>query len=222
MGARMTRGLVYFVVLLAAGCAAWQPSKAQAAEEDTQFWLVVTAGGEIAESTRLTLDASQRWREAARGGDQQTLRFTLERTVAQDVRIGAGAMVLEANGTTELRPHQQVTFALGPFEARTRLEQRFFDGADRVEVRLRQRLQYVQPLGDGWRANIGAEWLGLLQGRNAGEGASTEQWRAQAGVAYRIGERLDLGANYWLLVFPQGDRPARLSHVPQATLTWRF
>ena len=218
----MTKVSMRFAMLLAATCAAWQPSKALAGDEDTQFWLITNATGEIADGTQLSIDASQRWREQARGGDQQTLRISIERTIATGVRIGGGAMVLEADGSTELRPHQQVSIVLGRFESRTRIEERFFDGADRVELRLRQRVQYAQPLGDGWRANLSGEWLGLLQGRASGQGSSTEQWRAQAGVAYKLSDKLDVGANYWLLIFPRGDSPARYSHIPQAVLTWHF
>jgi hypothetical protein len=209
-------------MLLAATLAAWQPSKAHAADEDVQLWQFVFLTADLDKDTRLTVDATQRWREDARGDEQQTIRFTIEQTVAQGVRIGGGGAVFDAGGTTEIRPHQQIVLTEGRFEFRTRFEQRFFDGADRVELRLRQRVQYNQPLGDGWRASVGGEWLGLLQGRNDGEGASTEQWRAQAGVAYRINERLEVGANYWLLAFPRGDRPARFTHVPQTTLTYRF
>ncbi len=218
----MTRMPMRFALLLAAGLAAWQPSKAMAADEDVQLWQIVNATGDIADGTRLTVDASQRWREQARGDEQQSIRFTIEQTVAKDVRIGGGAAVFDAGGNTEIRPHQQVIFVAGKFEFRTRLEQRFFDDADRVELRLRQRIQYSQPLGKGWRANVGGEWLGLLQGRNAGQGASTEQWRAQAGIVYQISDKLEVGANYWLLAFPRGDRPGRISHVLQTVLTYRF
>ncbi|WP_054119056.1 DUF2490 domain-containing protein [Porphyrobacter sp. AAP60] len=218
----MNRTITHFAMLLAALAAAWQPSKARAADEDVQLWQFVFLTGDIGEDTRLTVDATQRWREAARGDDQQTLRVTIEQQVAEGVRIGGGGALFDAGGATEIRPHQQVTLVSGRIEARTRLEQRFFDGADRVEVRLRQRIQYNQPLGNGWRASIGGEWLGLLQSRNEGEGASTEQWRAQTGVAYRVSEKLEIGANYWLLAFPRGDRPARYSHVPQTVLIYRF
>lgn len=210
------------LALIAAPATAWQPSTARAQDEDVQLWQIVNITGDIGEDTRLAVDASQRWREEARGGEQQTLRFTIDQRLTRDVQIGGGAMVLDAGGSTELRPHQQVTFALGRFEARTRLEERFFDGADRVELRLRQRIQYTQPLGQGWRASVGGEWFGLLQSRNAGEGASTEQWRAQVGVAYRLSQKVEIGANYWLLVFPNGERPDRLTHVPQTVLTYRF
>jgi len=83
-------------------------------------------------------------------------------------------------------------------------------------------VQYNQPLGDGWRASLGGEWLGLLQGRNDEQGASTEQWRAQVGIAYRISKRIEVGTNYWLLVFPGGSAPDRITHVPQTVLTYRF
>lgn len=209
-------------LLLAATCAAWQPSKALAAEEDTQFWLIANATGEIADGTRLTIDASQRWREQARGDEQQSLRVSIEHDIAKDLRIGGGMMVLDAGGKTELRPHQQVSFVIGRFESRTRLEERFFDGADRVELRLRQRIQYATKLGKGWRGTLGGEWLGLLQGRNAGQGASTEQWRLQAGITRHLSDKLDLGANYWAIIAPRGDRQARLSHIPQVVLTWHF
>jgi hypothetical protein len=218
----MTHKPMRFALLLAALAAAWQPSKAHAAEEDTQFWLMTFATGEVAEGTTLTVDGSQRWRSDARGGDQQTFRVNIDRALSKGVRVGGGMMVLDAGGLTELRPHQQIIVVKGRFESRTRLEERFFDGADRMELRLRQRILYTQPIAEGWRATLNGEWFGLLQGRNAGQGASTEQWRAQAAVIHRIGKQLDLGAGYWLVVFPRGSRPDRISHVPLTTLTWHF
>jgi hypothetical protein len=209
-------------LLLAASLAAWQPSVVHAADEDVQLWQIMNVTGDLDRDTRLTVDASHRWREDARGDEQQTIRVTFEQTVADGVRIGGGGAVFEAAGNTEIRPHQQVILALGNIELRTRLEQRFFDGADRMELRLRQRAQFNQPLGGGWRASLGGEWLGLLQSRRRNEGASTEQWRAQVGLSYRVGKRLELGANYWLLAFPSGARPTRYSHVPQTVLTYRF
>ena len=218
----MIRSPTHFAMLLAALIAAWQPSIARAQDEDVQLWQIVNVTGDIAEGTRLTVDVSQRWREQARGDEQQTYRVMIEQTIAKGVRIGGGGAVFEAGGNTELRPHQQVTLVKGNVEFRTRLEERLFDGADRVELRLRQRVQYTQALGDGWRATAGGEWLGLLQSRSAEEGASTEQWRAQAGIAHKVNDHVELGANYWLVEFPRGDQPNRISHIMQTVLTYRF
>lgn len=218
----MTRTAIRIATLLAALASAWQPSAARAADEDVQLWNAVFLTGELDEDTRLTIDASHRWREAGRGGEQQTIRATVEQTIAPGIRIGGGAALFEAGGVSEFRPHQQVTFVVGRFDFRTRMEERFIDGADRAELRLRQRIQYNQPLGRGWRASLGGEWLGRLQGRQRSQGTATDQWRAQTGIAYRIGPHVEIGANYWLIAAPRGPRPARLTHVPQTVLTVRF
>jgi len=219
----MTRWPMRFAMLLAATLAAWQPSKAHAGEEDTQFWLNAIATGKVGEDTTLTIDATQRWRgDQEVGNDQQTIRVSVEQQVADRTRIGGGIMLFDTAGLTEIRTHQQATFTLGRIEARTRLEQRFFDGADRMELRLRQRFTYNEPIAEGWRAAAGVEWLGIVQSRNADEATSTEQWRFQASVVHRVTKNLDVGAVYWLVSFPRGDRPERVSHIPQAAITYRF
>ncbi|WP_172449844.1 DUF2490 domain-containing protein [Porphyrobacter sp. HT-58-2] len=219
----MTLGPMRSALLLAAMLAAWQPSKARAGEEDTQFWLNAIATGQIGEGTTLTIDATQRWRgDEEVGNDQQTIRVMVEQQVADNTRLGGGIMLFDTAGLTEIRTHQQATVIVGRIEARTRLEQRFFDGADRMELRLRQRFTYNQPIANNWRASAGVEWLGIMQSRRADEGRSTEQWRFQTNLIHRAAPNLEVGAIYWLVVFPRGPRPDRVSHIPQATLIYRF
>jgi len=218
----MTRMPVRIAMLLAALAGAWQPSKARAADEDTQFWLTGIVRGNLDEDLILVIDTSLRVREPRIGPDQQTLRVTVEKEVADGVRIGGGAAIFETGGQTELRPHQQATFTTGRLELRTRLEERFFDDADRMELRFRQRVQYNQPIAPSWRGTAGVEWLALLRARNRGEGFSSDQWRFQASVSREIGKNLELGAIYWLVLKPRGERTDRISHIPQAAITYRF
>lgn len=219
----MTQKSIRNAMLLAATLAAWQPSKARADDEDTQFWLNTIATGKIGAGTTLTIDATQRWRDPREvGADQQTIRAAIDQQVAKRTRIGGGIMLFDTAGLTEIRTHQQATFSLGRVEARTRIEQRFFDGADRMELRLRQRFTYIQPIAKGWRGTTGIEWLGTLQSRNAGEGSSTEQWRLQSGLFHRLNDRVEVGAMYWMVIFPRGVQPNRTSHIPQASITYRF
>lgn len=219
----MSKAVFQFPLLLAALAAAWQPSIACASDEDTQFWLNAIATGPIDDDTTLTIDGTQRFRSDDKvGADQQTIRVTVEQQIADRTRLGGGIMLFDTAGLTEIRLHQQAVFNLGRIEARTRLEERFFDGADRMELRLRQRVQYNQPIAAGWRAAAGVEWLGIMQSRSRGEGASTEQWRMQSSISHRVSPQLEIGAIYWLVVFPRGDLPARTSHIPQAVVTYRF
>lgn len=119
--------------LLAALGAAWQPSIAHAADEDKQLWIYAVAVTDLNDDTRLTFDASARWREERSGDEQQTIRFNLEQEISDSTRIGGGLGVFDAGGLTEIRPHQEITFTTGQIVLRTRIEQRFFDGADRLE-----------------------------------------------------------------------------------------
>ncbi|MFO6448515.1 DUF2490 domain-containing protein [Erythrobacter sp. NE805] len=218
----MTLGPIRCAMLLAALAAAWQPSKASATEEDTQFWLNTFVTGPIGKTTTLTVDATQRWRSDRVGPDQQTIRVLIDEQVARRARIGGAVMLFDTDGLTEVRLHQQAVFSLGRIDARTRVEERFFDGADRMEVRLRQRFTYNQPIAEKWRATAGVEWLGIMRSRNRGEGASTEQWRFQTSVVHSLDKRFDVAALYWMVAFPRGDRPARVSHIPQVAFTVRF
>ncbi|WP_072673406.1 DUF2490 domain-containing protein [Erythrobacter sanguineus] len=209
-------------MLLAALAAAWQPSKAFASDEETQFWLNTIVTGGLSEDTTLTIDGTQRWRKEEEGSDQRTIRVLVEQQVGDAARVGGGIGVFETGGLTEIRLAQQAVFTPGRFELRTRLEERFFDSADRMELRLRQRVQYNQPIAQGWRGTAGVEWLGIMQSRNSDEGASTDQWRFQTSIVHSLGENLDIGAIYWLVIFPRAGLPSRTNHIPQAVVTYRF
>lgn len=218
----MMKGFSRFASVIACAWAAWQPSTAIAGEEDVQLWVYAVAQGEFDDDTSWALDGSARWREQARGDEQQTYRLTIDQDVDDGVKIGGGFGVFEAGGLTELRPFQQLTLSRGRLSARTRIEQRFFDGADRMELRLRQMVRYAQPLGSGWRASIDGEFLHLAQTRNRNPLAATDQWRARTIVTRRVSESLSLGAGYLLIYTPRPRANDRINHVPQIYVTRRF
>lgn len=208
--------------VIACAVAAWQPSAAFARDNDVQLWVYAVATGHLDDDTSVTVDGSSRWRDRANGDDQQTLRVTFEQDAAEGVRIGGGIGQFETGGATEIRPHQQFTFSRGGFSTRTRIEQRFFDGADRMELRLRQRVGYLQPLGPGWEANIDAEFLTLTQTRNRNSNVARDQWRGRFILQYHASERFTLGAGYLLVFTPQTGRPDQINHVPQVQATRKF
>jgi hypothetical protein len=37
-----------------------------------------------------------------------------------------------------------------------------------------------------------------------------------------VSKNIDVGAIYWMVIFPRGDGPARTSHIPQAAIIYRF
>ncbi len=218
----MTRMPVRSAMLLAAALAAWQPSKAQANPEDTQFWLVGFARGKIGEDVLLTIDTSYRWRDPEFGADQQTFRVSVEKSLEDDVRIGGGMALFQSGAVSEYRPHQQFRYAKHGLDLRTRFEQRWFDGADRVELRIRQRVQYTREIAPRLEAFGSSEWFGIVQSRRSDGRRGTEQVRNIAGLAYRVSDKLDIAPSYMLQITPRPGSPDAISHIGQVTLNWSF
>lgn len=218
----MTRAPLRFAMLLAALACAWQPSVARANPEDTQFWVVGFARGKLDDDVYITIDSSYRWRDPEFGADQQTFRVSIEKALEDDVRIGGGAALFQTGGVSEYRLHEQFRYAAGGLDLRTRLEQRWFDGADQMELRIRQRIQYTQGIAPRLEVVGSSEWFGIVQSRREGGRRGTEQIRNIIGVAYEVSDRLDITPSYMLQITPREGRADAISHVPQLTLNWRF
>lgn len=209
-------------MLLAAACAAWQPSSAQANPEDTQLWLVGFVRGNLTDELFVTIDTSQRWRDPVFGADQQTFRITLEQKATDTIKLGGGVSWFQTGAIGEARLHQQFRYTAGGLDLRTRLEQRWFEGAEQTEWRLRQRVQYTHALVPGVRALASSEWFGILRARRARGTGGTEQVRTIIAVAFDVADNLDIQPSYLLQVTPRENRPDAISHVPQITLNYRF
>jgi hypothetical protein len=210
------------LALLAAVIAAWQPSKAMANPEDTQFWLVGFARGKVGDGIYLTIDTSYRWRDPEFGADQQTFRVSVEKALEDDIRIGGGMSLFQTGGVSEYRPHQQFRYARNGLDLRTRFEQRWFDGADQVELRVRQRIQYTHGIAPRLEVIGSSEWFGIVQSRRDNGRRGTEQIRNIIGAAYKVSDKLDIAPSYMLQITPRPGRPDAISHISQLTLNWSF
>ncbi|MEE4315567.1 MAG: DUF2490 domain-containing protein [Erythrobacter sp.] len=194
-----------------------------AQEQDTQMWVYAVAKTDLGDDTALTIDFTQRWREERRGDEQRTARVTVLHEVTDGVRLGGGGGVFEtARGRTELRPHQEIDLAFGRFSARTRVEQRFFDGADRMEVRVRQLVRYTHPFGGGVKLALDGEYLGIAQSRTRAGNRPRNQWRARAILTAKVSDALSLGGGYMAIHTPIKGQGDQLTHVPEAYITLRF
>lgn len=213
---------VRLLPLLAALGAAWQPSIASAADEDTQLWIYAVAVTDLDDDTRLTFDASARWREERRGDEQQTIRFNLEQEVGDSVRVGGGLGVFEAGGLTEIRPHQEITFTAGWIALRTRIEQRFFDGADRMEFRFRQRLRYSLPVSGTVDVRFDGEYFNLVQTQFRRPDLARDQLRGRVELGWKAARNLRLAMAYLAIHTPTPNAPDPFNHVPQAWIEYRF
>jgi len=192
---------------------------ARAADEDTQLWVTQSASVPLAEGIDGTLDVSERYRET---GVQLLTRASADFRLSEVAVVGGGAAhVITEGGAEEFRPHQQLTLTFGPLALRSRVEERFFDGADRMELRLRQRATLTQPLSKSLKAALAGELLYLARTRNAGDGDRIDQWRANATLTQRLSPGLEGTVGYLMIFQPLDGGPDKLSHVAQVSISYK-
>jgi hypothetical protein len=190
---------------------------ARAAEEDVQVWIGESASTALSSTAQGTLDLSQRFRDS---GNQRLTRGTVEFRLSPHAAIGGGAAYVSTlDGADEFRPHQQLTLTYGPLALRTRVEERFFEHADRMELRLRQRIGVTVPVSHRLKAGLSGELLYIAQSQDANKGAYVDQWRANATLARHLAADLEAMLGYLAIYSPREGSPDKLSHVAQLTLT---
>ena len=201
----------------AAGAALLQPHAAAAATSSEELWAEVAAKGDIGPDTDLKLEIEQRRRD---GPNEWIVGAEVNHDVG-GFKIGGGMEVHEIDGFTEVRPYQQVTFATGPLDFRTRLEERFYDDSDQLALRLRQRARVQLPVGTATKAFGSAELLYQLQDRIEDGPQRIDQWRFNAGLVHRVGD-IELSGGYLFQIRPRDGGATRHTHVAQVGAAYRF
>jgi hypothetical protein len=190
---------------------------ARAAQEDVQLWVFLNAVVPVDDGVAATLEVSPRSRE---GTDQLLLRGSVDVQLSPHASVGGGVAWVDFAGGREFRPHQQVQLTYGPVQFRTRVEERFFAGADRAQVRLRQRVQVTTPVADGVNAVGLIELLYNARPEVRTQSARIDSWRGSLAATWRASRHVELGAGYLAIYSPRAGRD-RLAHVPQLRLTVR-
>jgi hypothetical protein len=202
------------------------PLTARAADEETQVWLTGTMVTPLAEDVTGTFELSRRIRE---GDDQVLLRGNADWKLSEAVSLGGGAAyvnsidgLLETGEDKEFRPHQQLTLSFGVFAFRTRVEQRFFEEADRMGLRIRQRVQASTTVAKDTRAAVSGELFYIARSEDeGGDDGQIAQWRLNATLAHRPSRHLEVTLGYLMMYTPRTGEPDKIAHVPQLTLTYR-
>jgi hypothetical protein len=194
-------------------------SPALAANADTQVWVTESATVPLAHAVNGTFEISERFRE---NGDQLLTRGTADFRLSGVAAVGGGAAYVETfGGADEFRPHQQLTLGFGAVSLRSRVEERFFDGADRMELRLRQRIGVSEAVSSWLKAGLTGELLYIARSRDAGGDAHVDSWRANATLTRRLAPRFEGTLGYLAILAPRDGGPDRLSHVIQLSIGYR-
>lgn len=213
----MNRTTVKSALLLIPCLAGATASIARAADEDVQLWTTQSASAPLSDHVTGSLDVSERFRE---GGDQLLSRASADYRLSPAATLGGGlAYVVTVDGANETRPHQQLTLIFGPLALRSRVEERFFEDADRMELRLRQKATLTWPIAEQWKASLAGELLYIAQSQDRDGDAHVDQWRANATLARQLADKLEGTIGYLAILSPRDDRPDKLSHVVQLSVT---
>ena len=221
----MSRKWIRAVAPVATIAATLPQGSVQARETDAEFRVEVGAQGNLGAGAELRVAAEQRFRDA---DDVLVLTAAVDVAAvtvdfgAGSVELGGGAQVQDIDGRTELRPYQQVIVTAGSFSFRTRLEERFFEGADQMALRLRQRVQYAHPLSAATRAIVNAELLYQLRDRVSGGPRRVDRWGLAARIQHRLAPHVQLSATHTLEIRPRPAGQTRHTHVSQFSLAYLF
>ena len=194
-------------------------ARALAADEDTQLWLYFDAVVPAGKHAAATFELSPRFRQS---GDQWLTRATIDFKLAPNVSLGGGAAYVGYSGGHEFRTIQQLTAGLGALSSKTRIEERFFTGAPRMQLRLREKVQLSEPLTKTTRLIGAAELLYIARTETPADAPHVDSWRFTAAVQHRFSKRIDGTLGYLLIYTPRDGQPDKVSHVPQITLTARL
>lgn len=199
-------------------------SPAAAATEETQAWLTQSLVIKASDADTISIDASQRFRRDSSNGEQQAARVLLDHRIAKGVQVGGGIAYFHSEPEQELRLFQQVTLSKGIWLGRTRIEQRFFDTADRASWRLRQRVQASLPLDAGkkWTLVAATELMFHLNRARPSDKTGLAVMRNQIGLRHPITKALDAQLLYMRQQTFRDGRPDAVAHIPWLTLSWKI
>ncbi|UZW55307.1 DUF2490 domain-containing protein [Sphingobium sp. JS3065] len=197
---------------------------AAAATGESQAWTTESLIVRASDADTIHLDTSQRFRRDSSGGGQQTLRILIDHRVARGVQIGGGIGYFRSSPEQEMRLFQQVTLSSGAWAARSRIEQRFFDTADKASWRLRQRVQGSLPLGAAtqWTLVAATELMFHLNRARPGDKLGLAVMRNQIGLRRPVGKALNVQILYMRQQSFRDGRPDAVAHIPWLTLSWEI
>lgn len=189
---------------------------ALANDEDMEFWFNPSVSKAVDGRTSVELETAQRFRKDPRN-DTYFVRGWVKRDDARDNTWGVG-IEQRWNGPDqrEVRLLQQVSYALGPIDFRTRTEQRFVSTDPQTGWRVRQRIGTSIPLGesdDSWSLTADAELIVTLRSTDPDGQTGVTGLRTFVGFEREFG-RYEVSLGYLRQQDVRDSAPDRIGHAP--------
>lgn len=203
-----------------------------AAEDDAHVWTAVNASTNVGDQAVITLEGQLRLTDQAERLGQYVIRpsIGLKLDPTTTASIGYAYVHTDPVGpaeSDERRFWQQLSFRIAgdgkgvTLTGRSRLEQRWTEGANDMGWRFRQQVRLTAPLPAEVRAVAWSEAFVSLNGTSWGQTSGLDRWRNSVGVAVRVNPAITLEPGYinqWV-VRPGEDR---VHHIANITVSAQF
>ncbi len=215
------RALILLPLLLA-------PLPAMAQQTDEQLWLQTNGSIELSDKDKLTLEGIARFSDRADGFSHYETGLLYTRKLASGIELSFGYRHLGDYNhgialPNEERTRQMVTVPLGSgFTARLRTEQRFNSAGPQVGFRMRPRIGYEMPLGQGGLKLFATQEHFINLNTTAwGQRSGYERMRNALGVSIPLGGKLRGEVGYLNQYrFGRGGARDQMDHAMTLTLNF--
>lgn len=199
------------------------------AVDDAQSWNALVMQGPVKGDVSVWFDGNFRFTDNATRLGQTLFRGALGWRASDDLTLWAGYAYIGTNPAdaplnVEHRAWQQATYPIirgsrASLMGRTRLEQRWLEGAGGTGVRARQLVRFNLPLG-GPKAPVAIAWheaFLTLREANWGPDNGFDQHRSLVGLAFPLAKGRALEVGYFEQRLPQ-VQPDRVNAALNITL----
>ena len=205
---------------------------AMANEEDANIWLAQTSTINLGDDMTLWLEAQERFtNDASRLGQlliRPAIGYKLDATTT--VSLGYAYVHTDPAGPAESDEHriwQQLSYRLAgdgkgvTLTGRSRLEQRWVEGAPDMGWRFRQQLRLTAPLAGRVRAFASSEAFFALDDTSWGQTGGFDRWRNSAGLAVPVGRSITVEPGYTNQWIPRVGQD-RVHHIANINISTKF
>ncbi|EGF92474.1 hypothetical protein ABI_09110 [Asticcacaulis biprosthecium C19] len=208
------------------------PCPAYAADGDFQAWTSSTVSFATSDRVTLAVEGQARWTDDASRLGQALVRPSVSLKLGKTTSAAIGYAYVFTNpvGPAESREHrlwQQLSYELGSTDgglkvtARSRLEQRHFEGFGQTGWRLRQQVRATKPLDNKISVVAWSEVFVSVNETAWGQRKGLDRWRNAVGVNIPIKDNMTFEPVYIHQWVNRRDTD-RMDHVISLALNAKF
>jgi len=197
-----------------------------------QIWSTLSASTDVGSRGVVTMESQFRLTDEASRAGQYVLRPSIGLKLDPHTTVSLGYAYVHTDpvGPAESDEHriwQQLTYRLagdgkGPtITGRSRLEQRWVEGAPDMGWRFRQQLRLTTPLAGTVRAVAWSEAFFALDDTTWGQDGGFERWRNSVGLAVPVSRSITVEPGYINQWVPRPGRD-RLHHIANINMSAKF